>query len=73
MPLKHEWRELTSKPEEEVRQEFVRHLHLKLGYDLAQMGQELRTQSGTKSVRADIVVWGSADDKANAVSPQDRG
>jgi type I restriction enzyme M protein len=70
VPLKHEWRELTSKPEEEVRQEFVRHLHLKLGYDLAQMGQELRTQSGTKSVRADIVVWGSADDKANAASPK---
>lgn len=70
VPLKQEWRDLTSKPEEEVRQEFVRHLHVKLGYSLGQMGQELRTQSGTKSVRADIVVWGSADDKANATSPK---
>ncbi|USQ95308.1 N-6 DNA methylase [Caulobacter sp. RL271] len=69
-PLKHEWRDLTGKPEEEVRQEFVRHLHVVLGYDLAQMGQELRTQSGTKSVRADIVVWGSATDKIHGASPK---
>lgn len=68
MPLKHEWRDLKSKPEEEVRQEFVRHLHLVLGYRLEQMGQELRMQAGTKSVRADIVVWGSANDKAKGAS-----
>ncbi|MFN7026614.1 MAG: N-6 DNA methylase [Pseudorhizobium sp.] len=70
VPLKHEWRDVTGKPEEEVRQEFIRHLHLTLGYSLAQMAQELRTQSGTKSVRADIVVWGSADEKADSASPK---
>ena len=53
-----------------MRQEFIRHLHLTLGYSLAQMGQEMRTQSGTKSVRADIVVWGSADEKADSASPK---
>ncbi len=53
-----------------MRQEFVRHLHVTLEYELAQMGQELRAQSGTKSVRADIVVWGSAADKINGMSPK---
>jgi type I restriction enzyme M protein len=68
--LKGEWRDTTGKPEEEVRQSFVRHLYTTLGYQLAQMGQELRTQSGTKSVRADIVIWASAADKADGASPK---
>ena len=59
---------MTGKPEEEVRQEFVRHLHQVLGYSLEQMGQELRMQAGTKSVRADIVIWGSAEEKANGAA-----
>lgn len=55
--------DVTSKPEEVVRQEWVRRLHLDGGFSLEQMSQERRTQSGTRSPRADIVVWRSAADK----------
>ena len=70
LPLKGEWRSVVGKPEEAVRQEFIRHLHIELGYELGQMGQELRTQVGTNSSRADIAVWASVADKAASASPK---
>lgn len=63
IPLRKEWRDVTAKPEEVVRQKFIRVLVEHYGYDLAQLDQERRTQHGHKSPRADIVVWQSAADK----------
>lgn len=63
IPLRSEWRDVTNKPEEVVRQRFIRVLVEHYGYDLAQMDQERRTQHGHKSPRADIVVWQSPADK----------
>ncbi|WP_347258578.1 N-6 DNA methylase [Methylocaldum sp.] len=64
IPLRREWREITVKPEEIVRQRFIRTLVDHYGYSLDQMDQERRTQHGHKSPRADIVIWQSAADKA---------
>ncbi|MEO6823252.1 MAG: N-6 DNA methylase [Nitrosospira sp.] len=54
---------MTTKPEELVRQAFIRILIEHYGYELPQMDQERRTQHGHRSPRADIVVWQSAADK----------
>lgn len=64
IPLRKEWRDVTAKPEEVVRQRFVRTLVEDYGYSLDQMDQEQRTQHGHRSPRADIVIWQSADDRA---------
>jgi type I restriction enzyme M protein len=63
IPLRKEWRDVATKPEEIVRQKFIRVLVEHYGYDLAQIDQERRTQHGHKSPRADIVLWQSAADK----------
>jgi type I restriction enzyme M protein len=63
IPLRKDWRDVNTKPEEVVRQKFIRVLVDHYGYDLAQMDQERRTQHGHKSPRADIVVWQSAVDR----------
>ena len=60
IPLRKEWRDVSTKPEEVVRQKFIRVLVEHYGYDLAQIDQERRTQHGHKSPRADIVVWETA-------------
>ena len=48
-PSKNEWRDSTGKPEELVRQRWIRHLCESFGYSLNQMKQEQRTFSGTRS------------------------
>jgi type I restriction enzyme M protein len=63
IPLRREWRDVTTRPEELVRQKFLRVLVEHYGYDLAQIDQERRTQHGHKSPRADLVIWESAADK----------
>lgn len=55
--MRKEWRDVTTKPEEIVRQKFIRTLVEHYGYALEQMDQERRTQHGHKSPRADIVIW----------------
>ena len=57
IPLRDEWRNVADKPEEIVRQHFIRHLHDNYDYALDQMDQERRTMHGHKSPRADIVIW----------------
>lgn len=57
IPLKAEWRDSIGKPEELVRQKFIRHLCENCGYSLEQMRQEQRMISGSRSARADIVIW----------------
>lgn len=64
IPLRKEWRDVSAKPEEIVRQKFVRTLVEHYGYALDQMDQEQRTQHGHRSPRADIVIWQSAADRA---------
>lgn len=68
-PLKDKW--LDAKPEEEVRQKYVCRLVNDYGYDLWQMEQELQvtnSQRGTGAARADIVVWRTAEEKAQGKS-----
>ncbi|MBP8289633.1 MAG: type I restriction enzyme HsdR N-terminal domain-containing protein [Chromatiaceae bacterium] len=75
IPLRDEWRDVANKPEEIVRQRFIRALVDHYGYRLEQMDQERRTQHGHKSPRADIVIWESAADKAanrTKVDPKNR-
>ncbi len=69
IPLRKEWRDVTTKPEEIVRQKFIRTLVEHYGYALEQMDQERRTQHGHKSPRADIVIWQTAADKEAGRSP----
>jgi type I restriction enzyme M protein len=69
IPLRQEWRDVSAKPEEVVRQQFIRFLVEDLGYSLDQIDQERRTQHGHRSPRADIVVWASAADKAAGRTP----
>ncbi len=69
IPLRKEWRDATSKPEEIVRQKFIRTLVEHYRYTLEQMDQERKTQSGTRSPRADIVIWRSAEEKEAGRTP----
>ncbi len=69
IPLREEWRDVSAKPEEIVRQAFIRHLVDNYGYILAQMDQERRTMHGHKSPRADIVIWETPNKKANNHTP----
>lgn len=69
IPLRSEWRDVTAKPEEIVRQTCIRHLVDNLGYSLDQIDQERRTMHGHKSPRADIVIWETAAKKANNNTP----
>lgn len=69
IPLRKEWRDVTTKPEEIVRQKFIRTLVEHYGYSLEQMDQERRTQHGYKSPRADIVIWQSATEKDTGRTP----
>lgn len=64
IPLRNEWRDIGKKPEEKVRQEFIRHLVVECGYSLDQMDQERRTMHGHKSPRVDVVLWASPAKKA---------
>ncbi len=60
---------LQNKPEERVRQSFIHLLHHQYGYAYAQMRQEQRTQSGTRSPRIDIAVWATAEAAAQKPRP----
>ncbi len=60
LPLKSEWRDSIGKPEELVRQRFLRHLCENYGYSLDQIRQEQRMTSGSRSARADIILWENA-------------
>ena len=51
MHLYDEWRDVTGKPEERVRQGFILHLHNHYGYTFEQMDQERRTMHGRRSPR----------------------
>ena len=69
IPLRGEWRDVSGKPEEVVRQRFIRHLHDHYAYALGQMDQERRTMHGRRSPRADIVVWETEQARAANRTP----
>ena len=69
MHLYDEWRDVTGKPEERVRQDFILHLHNNYGYTFEQMDQERRTMHGRRSPRADIVIWETPAAKSRNRTP----
>ena len=69
IPLRSEWRDISAKPEEVVRQRFIRHLVDNYGYELSRMDQERRTMHGHRSPRADIVIWETPEIKAKNGTP----
>jgi len=69
IPLRREWRDISAKPEEVVRQRFIRHLVDNYGYGLSQMDQERRTMHGHQSPRTDIVIWETPEIKAKKRTP----
>ena len=69
MHLHGEWRDVTGKPKERVRQEFILHLHNDYGYSFEQMDQERRTMHGRMSPRADIVIWETPAAKSRNRTP----
>jgi len=63
-PLKDDW--LIATPEEIVRQEYIAILVNHYGYDLKQMGQEIKVNNslrGQGKARADIVIWKTEEEK----------
>ncbi len=69
-PLKDKW--LILKPEEEVRQTYIKRLVNSYGYTISQMDQEIQvsnSQRGQGAARADIVVWRSKEDKESKKYP----
>ena len=69
IPLRQEWRDVAGKPEEIVRQRFIRHLCDEYGYTLEQMAQERRTTHGHRSPRADVVIWETPKARAASRTP----
>ena len=66
-PIRDKWLVLT--PEEQVRQSYICRLVNVYGYDLEQIGEELKVNNshrGQGKARADIVVWKSKEDKQKA-------
>lgn len=65
-PIRDKWLVLT--PEEKVRQSYICRLVNVYGYDIEQIGEELKVNNshrGQGKARADIVVWKSKEDKKN--------
>jgi len=66
--IRQKW--LVGTPEERVRQAYVVTLHNEYGFDLAQMDEELHVAGrGSARARADVVIWRTAQDKADAKAP----
>ena len=66
--IRQKW--LVETPEERVRQAYVVTLHNEYGFSLDQMDEEPPvTGRGTARARADVVVWRTAQDKADAKAP----
>jgi len=67
-PIRRKW--LVETPEERVRQAYVVTLHNEYGFDLDQMDEELHVAGrGSARARADVVIWRTAQDKADAKAP----
>jgi len=70
VPLKDKW--LVNTSEEKVRQEYICRLVTHYGFSLEQMDQEVTVSNSSRGqgrASADILIWKSAQDKANDNSP----
>ena len=66
--IRQKW--LVETPEERVRQAYVVTLHNEYGFDLNQMDEELHVAGrGSARARADVVIWRTAQDKADSKAP----
>ncbi len=66
--IRQKW--LAATPEERVRQAYVVTLHTAYGYNLDQMDEELHVAGrGSARARADVVLWRTAQDKADRKAP----
>jgi len=66
--IRQKW--LVETPEERVRQTYVVTLHNEYGFGLDQMEEELHvTGRGSAKARADIVLWRTAQDRADRKAP----
>ena len=66
--VRQKW--LVGTPEERVRQAYVVTLHNEYGFGLDQMDEELHVAGrGAARARADVVVWRTAQDKADRKAP----
>lgn len=70
VPLKNKW--LVNSPEERVRQNYICILVKDYGFKLEQMAQEVTVSNSSRGqgrASADILIWKSAEDKAENNSP----
>ncbi|MGP5661635.1 N-6 DNA methylase [Psychrobacter celer] len=70
VPLKNKW--LVNSPEERVRQNYICILVKDYGFKLEQMDQEVTVSNSSRGqgrASADILIWKSAEDKAENNSP----
>jgi type I restriction enzyme M protein len=66
--IRQKW--LLETPEERVRQAYVVTLHNEYGFNLDQMDEELHVAGrGSAGARADVVIWRTAQDKADSKTP----
>jgi type I restriction enzyme M protein len=66
--IRQKW--LAETPEERVRQAYVVTLHNEYGFNLDQMDEELQVAGrGSARARADVVIWRTAQDKADSKAP----
>lgn len=66
--IRQKW--LAETPEERVRQAYVVTLHNEYGFGLDQMDEEVHvTGRGSARARADVVIWRTAQDKADRKAP----
>jgi hypothetical protein len=66
--IRQKW--LVETPEELVRQEYVVTLHNEYGFGVDQMDEELHVAGrGSAKARADVVIWRTAQDKADSKAP----
>lgn len=66
--IRQKW--LLETPEERVRQAYVVALHNEYGFALDQMDEELHVAGrGSARARADVVIWRTAQDKADSKAP----
>jgi len=65
--VRQKW--LHETPEESVRQHYLVHLVSQYAYQPAQIAEEVKTQRGRTSARADYVIWRTPQDKDEKKAP----
>jgi len=66
-PIRQRW--LIETPEERVRQEYLVHLVGEYGFQSEQIAEEVKTERGRGSAKADYVIWRTVQDKDGEKQP----